>query len=484
MSDKTIKVRIAPSPTGYLHVGTARTAVFNWLFARHNNGKFVIRIEDTDPTRSKPELIEPIFESLKWLGLDWDEEPWYQSKRMNNYMPYIEKLLEKGYAYRCFCTSEELDTARKKAMAEKKPVGYNGKCRELSDTEIKDCLDNGKKCAIRIKIPEGETSYDDLLLGNITRQNCEIEDFVICRGDGRAVYNLAVVVDDYEMGITHVIRGNDHISNTFKQIHIYKTLGLPIPKFGHVPLILQKDRKKLSKRRGAKDVAEYGQEGILPETLFNFLCLLGWSPKDDREILSKDELVNIFELKNVSASNPIFDDEKLLALNGEYIRHTPDYRLAELAAPLLVTAGYTSKYWLETRWEYLLKVVSLLKERCHRITDFVELGGYFFHSDYDYNPKADKKQFTHESKELLISLKDSFEKIADFNKENLEAALNDLSEALEIKRAKLIHPTRLAVSGLPGGPGLFDILETIGKEQTIARLNRAIKYIDNKGGGA
>jgi glutamyl-tRNA synthetase len=478
MNDDNIRVRIAPSPTGYLHVGTARTAIFNYLFARHHNGKFIIRIEDTDPTRSKPELIDPIFDSLKWLGLDWDEEPWFQSKRMQNYTPYIDKLLDQGYAYRCFCTVEELDVERKKAMAEKKPLGYSGKCRHMSQGEVKDCLDAGKQCAIRIKIPEGETSYEDMLLGNITRQNSEIEDFVICRGDGRAVYNLAVVVDDYEMGITHVIRGNDHISNTFKQIHIYNALGLPVPKFAHVPLILQKDRKKLSKRRGAKDVAEYGDDGILPEALFNFLCLLGWSPKDDREILSKEELIKIFELKNVSASNPIFDDEKLLAINGEYIRHTPDYRLAELAAPLLIKAGYTSKYWLETRWEYLLKVIALLKERCHRTTDFAELGGYFFHADYTYDQKAAGKQFTPEAREYLIKLKESFEKIDDFKKENLEVALNDLSESLDIKRAKLIHPTRLAVSGLSGGPGLFDILETIGKDQTIKRLDRAIKYIE------
>jgi nondiscriminating glutamyl-tRNA synthetase len=479
MSNNEIRVRIAPSPTGYLHVGTARTAIFNWLFARHNNGKFVIRIEDTDPTRSKPELIGPIFDSFKWLGLDWDEEPLFQSTRMENYMPYIEKLLETEVAYQCFCTSDELDAARKKAMAEKKPFGYGGKCRRLSVSDIKDCLDDGKKCAIRLKIPEGETSYDDLLLGNITRQNSEIEDFVICRGDGRAVYNLAVVVDDHEMGITHVIRGNDHISNTFKQIHIYNALGLTLPKFGHVPLILQKDRKKLSKRRGAKDVAEYGSEGILPEALFNFLCLLGWSPKDDREFLSQEELIKIFELKNVSASNPIFDEDKLLALNGEYIRNMPDHKLAALVAPLLVQAELQSKYWLETRWEYLMKVVALLKERCRRTTDFVTLGVYFFNSEYEYDAKAEKKQFTPENKEYLLKLKESFDKLDNFNKENLEAALDGVAESLDINRATLIHPTRLAVSGLSGGPGLFDILETIGIDQTISRLDRAIKHIEN-----
>jgi len=290
---------------------------------------------------------------------------------------------------------------------------------------------------------------------------------------------MAVVVDDHEMGITHVIRGNDHISNTFKQIHIYRALGLELPKFAHVPLILQPDRKKLSKRRGAKDVAQYGQEGILPEALFNFLCLLGWSPKDDREYLPREELIRIFELENVNASNPIFNEEKLLALNGEYIRKTPDHKLAEMAAPLLVEAGFTTKYWLETRWDYLLKIVGLLKERCRRMTDFVRLGGYFFYSEFEYDPRAAKKQFKPECKDYLIYIKDKFSAVDDFIKDNLEVALNEVAEKLELKRGKLIHPIRLAVSGISEGPGLFDILETIGKDQTISRLDRAIKHIEN-----
>lgn len=482
MDNSHIRVRIAPSPTGFLHVGTARTAIFNWLFARRYGGKFIVRIEDTDVERSRPELIRPILEALKWLGLDWDEEPYYQSKRMDHYLPYIDRLLESGHAYRCFCSPELLEQERKKAMEQKLPLHYDKKCRLLSETEILRRLEQKMPYAVRLKIPEGETTYADIVLGSITKQNTEIEDFVICRKDGRAVYNLAVVVDDHEMNITHVIRGNDHISNTFKQIHIYRGLEIEPPCFAHMPLILRPDRRKISKRLGDKDVAEYGKEGILPEALFNFLCLLGWSPKDDREYLPREELIRIFTLKNVNPSNPIFDEDKLLALNAEYIRNKPNHELAALVAPMLVEAGYTTKYWLETRWDYLMRIVALLKERCRSMTDFVKLSGFYFYSEFDYDAKAAGKQFTAEGREFLIRLVGQLDAIDVFSKDNLEKAINDLSEQLNVKRAKLIHPTRLAVSGVLEGPGLFDILETIGKDETINRIRKAIDYIEKKGG--
>jgi glutamyl-tRNA synthetase len=481
MSDK-IRVRIAPSPTGYLHVGTARTAIFNWLFARHNHGQFVVRIEDTDLERSKPELIEPILEAMKWLGLDWDEEPVYQSKRMDRYTPYIEKLLARGHAYRCFCTREELDEARRKAMAEKAPLQYSKKCRHLSADQIAERIEKKMPFAVRLAIPEGETSYDDLVSGKITKQNKEIEDFVICRADGSAVYNMAVVIDDHEMGITHVIRGNDHISNTFKQIHIYRALELDMPKFAHVPLILRPDKRKVSKRLGDKDVAEYGGEGILPEALFNFLCLLGWSPKDDREYLPREELVKIFALENVNKANPIFSEDKLLATNQEYIMKKPDHEIAAMVAPMLVAAGYTTKYWLETRWDYLMKIVSMLKVRCRRMTDFAAKSEYFFHSDFGYDPKAAEKRFTDEGRQFLAELVKRFEPMDDFRKESIEAVLDEVAERLGVKRGKLIHPTRLAISGVSEGPGLFDILEAIGRDETVKRIKRAIEFIESKGG--
>lgn len=482
MKKNDIRVRIAPSPTGYLHVGTARTAIFNWLFARRHEGRFIVRIEDTDIERSRTELIQPILDALAWLGLDWDEGPYYQSKRMDHYKPYADQLLESGYAYRCFCTAEELEETRKKALAAKEPLQYNRKCLHLSEDEIADNLARGRPFAVRLKIPEGETSYEDIILGTITKQNSEIEDFIICRADGRAVYNMAVVVDDHEMRITHVIRGNDHISNTFKQIHIYRGLGLQIPEFAHVPLILRPDKRKVSKRLGDKDVAEYGKEGILPETLFNFLCLLGWSPKDDREYLPRDELTRIFTLDYVNKANPIFNEEKLLALNREYLKRLPDHKVAEMVAPLFVEAGMATMYWLETRWEYLLKIVGLLKERCSRMTDFAAQAGYFFHSEFSFDAKAAKKQFTPEKRGHLLRLIDKFDKIDNFDKENIEKALNIVADEFAVKRARLIHPTRLAVSGISEGPGLFDILETIGKDETVARMKRAVKYMENMEG--
>ncbi len=473
-----IRVRIAPSPSGYLHVGTARTAIFNWLFARHHGGKFLVRIEDTDTARSDADLIGPILDALKWLGLDWDEEPIYQSQRLDRYKVYVNKLLESGYAYRCYCTPDELEAERQKAMAEKRPPKYDRKCLNRSEAEAKALLEKNTPFAIRLQIPDGETSYDDLVLGKITRQNTEIEDLVISRADGRAVYNMAVVVDDFEMGITHVIRGNDHISNTFKQIHIYRGLGIKQPRFGHLPLILRPDRKKVSKRLGDKDVAEYGKEGILPEALFNFLCLLGWSPKDNRELVRKEELVQIFALENVNAANPIFNEEKLLALNKEYIKLYPDYKLAEIVAPLIVQAGHTTKYWLETRWDYFLKIIGLLKERCRRTTDFVSLSEYFFHAEYRYDQEALEKHRNEKTARALRRLKDRLEGVMNFRKESLEEALNEVALELGVKKGDLIHPTRLAVSGMTVGPGLYDMLELLGKSEILARLQRLIDTIE------
>jgi glutamyl-tRNA synthetase len=482
MVEKNIKVRIAPSPSGYLHVGTARTAIFNWLFARHQGGQFVVRIEDTDPQRSRPELIKPILDSLTWLGIDWDEEPSYQSQRISRYKVYVDKLLASGSAYRCFCRPEDLEKKRQAAMAEKKSPSYDQTCRSLNDKEVSELLAKNKPFAVRLKIPDGSTTYDDLILGKITKSNSEIEDFVVCREDGSAVYNMAVVVDDHEMGITHVIRGNDHINNTFKQIHIYNALGIDVPIFGHVPLILRPDRGKVSKRKGDKSVAEYGQEGILPEALFNFLCLLGWSPKDDREYLTREELIRIFNIKDVNRANPIFDEDKLVALNQSYIKNMPTHKLADIVAPMLIQADYATKYWLETRWQYLLKIIDLLKERCRRTTDFVAQSQYFFHSEFTYNPAAIEKQFDTETRKYLVDLNTAFGENDSFTKENLESILNGISEKAGIKRSRLIHPVRLAVTGTTEGPGLFDILETIGKDETILRINKAIAFIENKGG--
>ncbi len=480
MTQSPVRVRIAPSPSGYLHVGTARTAIFNYLYARNTGGKFLIRIEDTDTARSDQSLIEPILNALKWLGSEWDEEIVYQSQRLAIYTEYAHKILESGHGYRCFCTTEQLEEDRKQAMEAKGPAGYNRRCLQLSSIEIDRKISEDMPFGVRLKIPDGETTFDDMVSGRVSRHSNDIEDFIVARSDGSATYNMAVVVDDHTMGITHVIRGNDHITNTFKQIHLYRALGWDIPKFGHVPLILRPDKRKVSKRLGDKDVAQYREEGILPEAMFNYLCLLGWSPKTDREVYTKEELILMFTPDNFNASNAVFDEEKLEAINREHILMKSDHDLAVMVAPLLVDAGYTTKYWLETRWTYLRAVISALKDRVRRITDFVKLSRYFFDSAFEYDPEAEAKQFTVDSARLLKALANKFEGLGEFTHENTEAALSEVAVELGIKKGPLIHPTRLAVSGVSTGPGLYDILVILSKPIVLQRLHKAIAFIEKK----
>ncbi|MCP4684926.1 MAG: glutamate--tRNA ligase [bacterium] len=480
MSERPVKVRIAPSPTGYLHVGTARAALFNYLYARHNDGKFVLRLEDTDVARSKPEFIQPILDALKWLELDWDEEIVFQSKRSELYAEYLERFLKTDRAYHCFCSREELEAERKQARADKRSMKYSRKCLSLSKEEIQAKLDAGEKPVVRVKIPEGATTYEDIVSGELTRQNEELEDFIVARSDGSVTYNFAVVVDDYDMGISHVIRGNDHITNTFKQIILYNALELELPVFGHVPMILRPDKKKVSKRLGDKDVGEYQNEGILPEAMINYLSLLGWSPKVDNEIYSRQELIDLFDTSGLNNSNAVFDDEKLLAFNFSHIQKKSDHELAVLAAPLLVDAGVTTKYWLETRWEFLRQVVGLLRERLHRMSDIVTLGGYFFDFDYTYDPKAEAKQFHAEGAQLLSDLAERFEALDQFTHDKVEAALSELAEERDIKKGKIIHPTRLAVSGMSIGPGLYDLLVVLGQRTVVDRMKKAVEYIHQR----
>ena len=480
MNESPVRVRIAPSPSGYLHVGTARMAIANFLYARHTGGQFLIRIENTDAARSDESLIEPIISALKWLGIESDEKIIYQSDRIEEYKKYAQKILDDGNGYRCFCSAELLAADREEASANKAPQGYNKRCLHLSQDEINQKLANGEQFAIRLKIPEGQTTFTDLVSSELKRDNVEIEDFIIARSDGTATYNLAVVVDDHDMRITHVVRGNDHVTNTFKQIHIYKALGFDLPVFGHVPLILRPDKKKVSKRLGDKDVAQYRDEGILPEAMFNFLCLLGWSPKTDREIYTVDELIKIFNPNNFNNSNAIFDEDKLEAFNKEHIAMKSDHDLAVLVAPMLVEAGYTSKYWLETRWEYFRDVVAILKTRVRRIQDFVELGKYFFEFDFKYDTAADEKNFTPEAVNILEKFSEKLAQLEVYTKETIEAALTALSIEMEIKKGQIIHPARLAVSGTPNGPGLYDLLFVLGQEAVVERMKKAIIYIKKK----
>ncbi len=481
MNSATVRVRIAPSPTGYFHVGTARSALFNWLYARHSGGKFLLRIEDTDQERSKSEYVKVILDGLKWLGMDWDEEIVYQSQRLHLYKPFAEQLVRLGKAYRCFCKADDLQRKREAAQAAKVDYHYDRRCRELSEADIERRLAAGDAFTIRLKLPtEGLATFDDVVLGSMEKQYRDLDDFIILKSDGNAIYNFAVVVDDHEMGMTHIVRGNDHITNTFLQKEIYLAFGWPLPVFGHLPLILRPDKTKVSKRKGDKSVDEYQKEGYLPEAVFNFLALLGWSPKDDREKMTRQELIDAFSLEAINAANAVFNPEKLTWMNHQYIMEKSDHQLAELVAPLLVESGLTTKYYLETRWQWLMKLMGLLKERCRLLTDFVAASGYFFTDNFTYDEKGAAKSFTPEAAGYLDQLAQSFDSLPEFSEAQTDQALRALAEKLGVKPAALIHPTRLAVSGLTGGPSLFAMLECIGREQVVARLRRAAEFIRSR----
>jgi glutamyl-tRNA synthetase len=480
MTATPVRVRIAPSPTGYLHVGTARTALFNYLFARRTGGKFLIRIEDTDVARSQAELIDPILDALQWLGLTSDEPLVFQSKRTELYAEYVKKILATGQAYYCFSTPEEVEAERAKAREEQRQPKFKDRDRTLTPDDLQRRIAAGETPVVRLRIPEGETSYDDIVSGHLTRHNVDIDDFVIARSDGSVTYNFAVVVDDHEMGITHVIRGNDHITNTFKQVILYNAFGFEPPVFGHVPLILRPDKKKVSKRLGDKDAGEYRREGILADAMVNYLALLGWSSKTDREIFTREELIGIFTPDNLTKANAVFDEEKLVAFNHAHIQMMSDHDLAALVAPLLVEAGLSTKYWLETRWEYLRAVVGVLKERARRLSDFADMGKYFFAFEYRYDEQASAKYFTAEAAEYLDELAGRFEALGTFTHESTEAALSQLADDKAVKKAVLIHPTRLAVSGVPAGPGLYAILAVLGHPVVVERLRKAVEHIRSR----
>jgi len=481
MSFSEVRVRIAPSPTGYFHVGTARTAIFNWLYARRMGGKFLLRIEDTDVERSRKEYVDVILDGLRWLGTDWDGEVVYQSSRLQSYRPFALDLIERGSAYRCFCTAEELSQKRQAAQQAKVNYHYDRHCRNLSAEQVAANLQADKSHVVRLKLPlEGRATFADVVLGQLEKDYHELDDFIILKSDGNAIYNFAVVIDDHDMGVSHVIRGNDHMTNTFLQVEIYKALGWELPTFAHLPMILDLNRNKVSKRKGAKGITDYQNEGYLPEAVFNFLSLLGWSPKDDREKMSRQELIETFSLEAINPSNAVFNPEKLLWLNGEYIRDKTNHELAALVAPLLVENGLTTKYYLETRWQWWMKVVGLLKERCKLLTDFVEMSRYFFTDSFEYDVKGVAKHFTPESAGLLKVLAERFAALGELTEIKAEETVRGYAEELQVKPAVLIHPTRLAVTGLTAGPSLFGLLEAIGREKVCARIKRAIDYVEER----
>ncbi len=473
LSTDSPRLRFAPSPTGYLHVGGARTALFNWLFARHFGGTLVLRIEDTDFERSTPEMVEGILEGLRWLGIDWDEGPYFQSQRMELYQSAAQRLVEAGAAYYCFCTREELEQRRAQAQAEGGDPQYDGKCRTLTAPEAKARRGAGENCAIRFAVPEsGSTSFDDAVFGRVEFANTEIEDFVLLRSDGVPTYHLSVVVDDLEMRMTHIVRGADHLSNTPKQIMLYNAIGVPPPVFAHVPLILGPDKTRLSKRHGATSVIAYKDEGIVPGAFRNFLALLGWTPPDSsREIMTDRELIDVFDLSGIQKSNAVFDRGKLDWFNTEYIRAYPTVLLLPLIEEEWKKAGLIP---FQTSREAMEATVDLMKPRARNLKDFATLFRGYFSDEYEADPTAVQKFLRDDSvRQMLVGLASRYEQEVVFSEESTEKVLRDFAAEKNVKAGALINGARVALTGQGVAPSLFAVMANLGQERTVARLRRA-----------
>ncbi len=466
------RLRFAPSPTGYLHVGGARTALFNWLFARHFGGTLVLRIEDTDFERSTPEMVDGILEGLRWLGIDWDEGPYFQSQRMELYQSAAQRLVEAGAAYYCFCTREELEQRRAQAQAEGGDPQYDGKCRTLTATEATTRRSAGESCAIRFAVPEsGSTSFDDAVFGRVEFANTEIEDFVLLRSDGVPTYHLSVVVDDLEMRMTHIVRGADHLSNTPKQIMLYDAIGVPPPVFAHVPLILGPDKTRLSKRHGATSVIAYKQEGIVPGAFRNFLALLGWTPPDSaREIMTDRELIDLFDLSGIQKSNAVFDRGKLDWFNTEYIRAFPTVLLLPLIEEEWKKVGLIP---FQTSREAMEATVDLVKPRARNLKDFATLFRGYFSDGYEADPTAVQKFLIDDSvRQMLVELASRYGQEAVFSEESTEKALRDFAAEKNVKAGVLINGARVALTGQGVAPSLFAVMANLGQERTVVRLRK------------
>ncbi len=477
--EKKIKVRFAPSPTGYLHIGSARTAIFNYLFAKHNNGDFLLRIEDTDKARSDPELVDFILKNLEWLGLKWDRDPIYQSQRVNIHKHICQKLLDKGSVYYCFCHPDELEIKKAQALERSGEYKYDRKCFNLSKNDIHEKLRHGDPHAIRFLIPDGKTVFKDLVRGPISIQNKQLDDFIIQRRDGTPVYQIAVVVDDHDMEITHVIRGDDHISNTPKQILLYKALGWKVPKFAHIPLMLGSDKKRLSKRHGAVSLDMYKKEGYLNNALFNFLSLQGWSPKDNREILSQKELIHLFDLNGVSGNAAVFSEEKLIWMNRQYIAQMDSNSLLRTIKDDLVKRLNLDESYIENKKFYIQECLKLMQPRMEKIKDFVAKGEYFFKDPGEYESKAVKKHLKKEdAKPRLKLLESRLRECRDWSEEKLENIVRGLAAELEVGAGKIIHPLRVALTGSGASPGIFELMRVLGEDTVLRRLSRCIEYLE------
>ncbi len=474
-NSEEIRVRMAPSPTGFFHIGSARTALFNWLFAKHNKGKFILRVEDTDVERSSEEMIDVVLKGMAWLGLDQYEGPYFQSKRMQLYGEHIKKLIETGKAYYCYCNPEELSKERKAAYAKKEDWKYDRRCLSLSDADKKKKDEANTPKAVRFLIPEHAVTYKDIVFGEISRDSKDIEDFIIQRANGAPTYNLACVVDDHDMGITHVIRGADHITNTPKQILLYEALGLTKPVYAHLPLILGPDKSKLSKRHGAISIMDYKKKGIIPEAVVNYIALLGWSPGDDKEILSIDELIERFSLERINSSNAVFDVTKLEWMNQQYIMQMPRAEFKDTLKPFIIACGLMTQKDLEQNPDWFHGVCDLMQPRLKVFSEIDKQGRYFFRDDFEYDETALDKFRNPETLEIMEKIVSALQNIEPFDAKQLETDLRSFGEDSKLKVRQWIHPLRVFITGTKAGPPLFDTLELIGKKRCIARIEKILK---------
>jgi glutamyl-tRNA synthetase len=460
-----VVTRFAPSPSGYLHIGGARTALFSWLYARHMKGKFVLRIEDTDFARSTRESVDAIFEALEWLGIDWDEGPFFQSERFHMYKEYLEKLVGSGHAYYCTCTSEEVEEMRKKAMASGGKPKYDGSCREKGRRKTDNAV-------IRFKSPVmGTTVLEDVVKGNIVFQNQELDDFIIQRSDGMPTYNFAVVVDDITMGINTVLRGDDHVMNTPKQILLYNALNSPLPTFGHVPMVLGHDRTRLSKRHGAMSVTAYRDMGYLPQAVLNYLVRLGWS-FGDQEFFTIEELITKFNITNLGRSAGVFNPEKLTALNADHIKTMPPEKLAQYLIPFLKQKDYPAE-----EGSYLTGIITTLNTRSKTLIEMAESASFYYVDPLEYDEKAVKKFLKPEILEPLVMLTEKLATAKDLTQETQETLFKEVLETTGIKFGKIAQPVRVALTGKTASPGIFEIIEILGRNRVISRLKQAIMLI-------
>jgi len=458
-----VRTRFAPSPTGMLHIGGARTALFSWLYARHAGGEFVLRIEDTDRERSTDEATQVILDGMKWLGLDWDSEPVFQSHRQAEHIVAAEQLIEEGHAYRCYCTKEELDAMREAQQAAGKKPMYDGRCRHRSDRP------DGVPFVIRFRSPDvGETVVNDLVLGTVSFPNEELDDLILVRSDGTPTYNLAVVADDSAMGITHVVRGSDHLNNTPRQIQLYEALGLPVPQFAHIPLIHGPDGAKMSKRHGAVAITEYREKGYLPTAVNNYLARLGWSHGDE-EVFSMQKLIELFDLKQVGKAAARFDQQKLDWLNAYWLRESAPESLAESVASLLdvdTTSGPD-----------MAKVIASLQERSKNLNELAAGARFFFAAPASYDEKAVQKNFKDETWQLLESFVAKAEALSEWSGEAAHGLIASICEEAEVGMGKLAQPIRVLVAGVPVSPPIDATLELLGRDETLARIHKGMETL-------